>query len=373
MSYTGQYVVTINGTNWSSYVINASLTVGRQKLTDRWVPDTAEIELLAPASGGPTIPSLGQEFYYDYGTIPNSFRGVIVDIERNYGIPYNSGTGAAPADRIRIRAESYQTNQAARAIATGVTISTNANLSIAISDVWFAAIDSLSAPAITGGGGGFIAQAETYTGNVLDYINSCMISCVGYAWTGSGILDLASNGVRQQYNYINFTDTGSQSSVTHTYFYDQIQFLGSVDNSYTRVFVGYNNGGSTTTSSTGTIPYTAYQTTSNLKNLSDAQQTADVMESILSQSTYRPFRLSTRASIVGSFDLAAQLKNNPVGTAVSVTFRGTTYPMICEGYTASQDVDDAVWTFYFSPALNLPLILDSTTFGILNTNTLGLG
>ena len=147
----------------------------------------------------------------------------------------------------------------------------------------------------------------------------------------------------------------------------------SADNSYTLIRVGYNNGASTATSSTGSIPYTAYQTTSNLKNLSEAQQTADVMEGILSQSTYRPFRLSTRASIVGSFDLAAQLKNNPVGTAVSVTFRGTTYPMICEGYTASQDVDDAVWTFYFSPSLGVPLILDSTAFGILDTNTLGLG
>jgi hypothetical protein len=49
------------------------------------------------------------------------------------------------------------------------------------------------------------------------------------------------------------------------------------------------------------------------------------------------------------------------------------YVVILEGYTITQDLDDAYYTFYFSPGLGQPLILDSTTFGILNTNTLGLG
>lgn len=373
MSYTGQYAVTINGTAWTAYVINVSLTVGRQQFTDRWVPDTAVIELLAPANSGPAIPSLGDQIYFDYQVSPPSlFRGVIVDIERSYGIPYASATGYAPADRLTIRAQAEATNEPARAIATAVTISTNADLSTAISDVWFAAINALSAPGIDGPGAAFIAQSETYTGNVLDYVNSCMISCAGYLYD-NGSVNLKSNGYRSGTNIINFTDTGSQSSSTHTYFYDAIDFLATVDNSYTRVRVGYNNGSATATASTGTIPYTAYQTTSNLKNLSEAQQVADVDLAILSQSAYRPFRISTKASIVGSFDLATQLRQNPVGTRVAITFRGTTYQMICEGYSCSQDLNDARWTFYFSPALAQPLILDSTTFGILDTNTLGIG
>ena len=62
-----------------------------------------------------------------------------------------------------------------------------------------------------------------------------------------------------------------------------------------------------------------------------------------------------------------------IGSEINIRFRSTVYTVILEGYTITQDLDDAYYAFYFSPALGQPLILDSTAFGILDTNTLGLG
>jgi hypothetical protein len=81
--------------------------------------------------------------------------------------------------------------------------------------------------------------------------------------------------------------------------------------------------------------------------------------------------------LVGSVDLDTVLGNQQdskvIGSLVTVTFRGTTYNVILEGFNVSQDLEQATYTFYFSPAIGVPLVLNSTAFGILDTNTLGIG
>lgn len=381
MTYTGQFTVSIGPTSSTTSpvttkVLAVNLNVGRRMITDRWTPDICTVELYAPATGGYTVPNLGD--FLQLNDANKIYSGIITDVRRDYGIPYSSGTGNAPADRITITAASVGKYQAGRGYATSVVIPASQILGNAVVDVWFDGITSLSSPSFYGNGWGFIAQNETYTGNVLDYMNTASQSVAGYITDrgASGSPNMVSNGYRAVQNHMNFSDVpGSQSSTTWTYYYDQIEFLASADNSYTRVDVAYNSGASTATALSGSQPYNAYNTTSNLENLSEAQQVADVDLAILSQTAYRPFRVSTRSalwpSILGPYYVLDQ--NDVIGTTMNVTFRGTTYALICEGFTVSQDLDDARWTFYFSPSLGVPLILDSTAFGILNTNTLGLG
>jgi hypothetical protein len=60
------------------------------------------------------------------------------------------------------------------------------------------------------------------------------------------------------------------------------------------------------------------------------------------------------------------------GTQVAVAFRGTTYQCIIEGVNVSATPAGAVFTYYVSGAdLNAYLILDNTTFGVLDANKLG--
>ena len=380
MSYTGQFTVEVSddAATWTaltSYVINANVRIGRQQVTDRFTPDICTIELLAPANSGPAIPPRG--YYLQINGTNKLFNGIITDVRRDYGIPYTTATGAAPADRITIQAESTALHWCGRGFATVVSITTAMDLITAGTDVFFDGVDSLTSPSYFGTAfDTFVSQNETFSGIVLDYLNAQAISVVGHI-TDRGFgnaPNLYSNGERLDEKYVNFTDTGSQSSTTDTYFYDQIQFLASDDNSYTEVRVGFNSNAAQAVSSTGAQPFASYTTTSILENLADAQQTADVTAAILSESTLRPFRLSTTTAIVGTFDMAAQVNDyNLVGTRSDVTFRGTTYNMVIEGYQISQDLDEGRYTFYFSPALEQPLILDSTAFGILDTNTLGLG
>ena len=380
MTYTGQFTVEVSAdaATWTAltpYVIAANVRIGRQQITDRWTPDVATIELLAPPNSGPAIPPIGD--YLRINGASGCYSGVITDVARDYGIKYTSATGAAPSDRITITAASRGMYVGGRAFYTNVAVTAGVVLNGYIDGTWFFSVDgALAAPQLAGTAGNFTVETGTISGNALDALNSAMVSCVGYMWDRglSGIPNVAQNAERQSLNYVNFTDTGSQSSATNTYFYDQIEFLASDDNSYTETQIAYNNNAATASATSGSAPFNVYQTKSVLNTLSQAQQVADVLLSVVSQTSYRPFRISTKASIVGSFDLAANLDAyNLVGTSCTVTFRGTTYNMIIEGYAISQDLEDARYTFYFSPALNAALILDSTAFGILDTNTLGIG
>jgi hypothetical protein len=381
MTYTGQYTVTFGSTDVTSQVINVSLRIGRQKITDRWTPDICQVELIPSSTfSTPTIGSFVKLTVT--GASNQAFYGPVTDVQRTYGIPYNSGTGAAPADRVVVTAESWAKSAAGRARASAVSITAGnpladgintLNTSLSTNIARFYQDQSIDAT--------LKQQGETYTGLFLDFINSVMISTVGYLQermsTANPGLYFATNGSNAANNYLNFTDTGSQSSATNTYFYDQIEFLSSIDNNYTEVTVAYNNGSGPNSATTGSAPYTTYSTTSNLQLSGQATDCAGIYLASLSQSSTRPYRLSTTSQIVGSVDLDTVLGNQissiVIGSLVTVTFRGTTYNVILEGFTVSQDLDQARYTFYFSPAIGVPLVLDSTAFGILDTNTLGLG
>jgi hypothetical protein len=60
-----------------------------------------------------------------------------------------------------------------------------------------------------------------------------------------------------------------------------------------------------------------------------------------------------------------------VGKTAVITFRGETVVAQIQGIVASFYVDRASVQLYFSPSLGVPFTLDSSSFGVLDTNRLG--
>lgn len=378
MTYTGQFTVTYSLDALSApesitdYVEQAQLTVGRKRLIDRWQPSELTVTLIDPV----TIDPLTVGGFLDCKGI--GFQ--IVSIDRQYDIPYDAGTQAAPGDRVTIVAHSWGLYRAGRDKLQATTL-----LSDDVQEHTLFAVGLTSATPDNDFVGPawrtFTAKTTTFAGSKLDLMNGLVNGVIGYVHdpgdysnlTGYNGMSFGSTGSFGADNYINFTDSGAQSSATNTYHYDKVEFLTNSENDYDRVTITYNVGANTVTKEASATAYNEYQTNTFLDTGSQAQQTADVMYNLLSAAELVPYAISTKASIVSAYDLHTQTTYALPGSRVGITFRGNTYNAVCEGFTITQTTSDARYTYYLSPALTQPLILDNTEFGILDTNTLALG
>lgn len=353
----------------TEWVTDVQVNVGRKRIIDRWQPSEVTVSLINPTP----VATLRIDGYLTVKGI--GF--VIVSIDRNYGIPYNSGTGAAPQDIVTLRGLSYGLRYCGAIKYQNETLAQNT-----LEEYAYIATGNISmggAPTFVGPAWStFTAKLTSFSGSGLDFLNSLVNGVVGYV-QDQGVfnnvifqnnLRLGSSGAFAKDNYVNFTDTGSQSSATNTYYFDQIQFEASTENDYGLVVVTYNVGANTVTSGAGG---SEYQTNTLLNQQAQAQQMADILQSILSASELTPYAISTKSSITDGYDQTTQTTYLLPGTRIGITFRGQTYNAICEGFTITSTINDDRYTYYLSPALAQPLILDDTAFGILDTNTLALG
>jgi hypothetical protein len=376
MSYNGQFTVEYSWgyledpEDLTDWVISADMMVGRHRIIDRWEPSNVTVVLRNPQNVNPLV--VGRYI------IVNGIGFSIVSIQRSYGIPFNALTDDAPADLVTITGSSSGLWAAARIKYIDYTAAANT-----IKEYAYTATQNISggaAPTFYGPAWDtFTCKATNFNGTSLDLLNSILTGVVGYVQDPGGFesiiannpINLASSGALASTIGANFTDTGSQSSSTKTYFYDEIQFLANTETDAGKVLITYNVGANSVTSASGAG--NQYQTDTLLNTGSQAQQAADVLYSILGVDEIGPYSVSTTSGIYGSFNLPTQAAYDMIGKGITVTFRGDTYNAICEGFSVSQDVERARYTFYLSPALAVPLILDSTAFGILDTNTLGIG
>lgn len=353
----------------TEWVTDVQVVVGRKRIIDRWQPSEVTVTLIDPNP----VATLVIGGYLTVKGIGFS----IVSMERNYGIPYNAGTGAAPQDIVTLRGLSYGLRYCGAIKYQNETLAQNT-----LEEYAYVATGNVSlsgAPTFVGPAWStFTAKLTSFSGSGLDFLNSLVNGVVGYV-QDQGVfnnvifqnnLTLGSSGAFAADNLVNFTDTGAQSSATNTYYFDQIQFLASTENDYGLVVVTYNVGANTVTSGAGGAEY---QTNTLLNQQSQAQQMADVLHAILSASDLAPYAISTKASITDGLDQVTQTGYDLVGTRIGITFRGQTYNAICEGFTITSTINDDRYTYYLSPAIAQALILDDTEFGILDTNTLALG
>lgn len=184
-----------------------------------------------------------------------------------------------------------------------------------------------------------------------------------YVFSSNVAISGASTGTQ-----ITFTDDGTTGS--NIYKYAQINYLSNQQSTFNKVYV--EAPGVTTQSATGNIFATGslvYES-ANATN-ADALNLATYLANTLAEDTPSPFSITTSTAVDGNAQKLAEYVTYPLGSTVKVIFRGTTVYATLQGSSCSFYPDYATVTCYLSPSLGIPFTLDSTLFGVLDTNRLG--
>lgn len=377
MPYTAPkvfYSATINGTYTElGNIQSINITRGRQRFTDPFVSSQCSIELIPANSYSPAL-EIGQFLdvrLTNSSASPAYFNGRITDIERRYGIPYNaSNTIAAPQDRITITVTG----------GTGILGSQafdDAGNSWGASDV----ISGVAQPigntygvnSANPGPSYVRASAQTLPKGtpLMDVINQCLR-------TAQWIVDDAdqqrsnSGGYSYSVQWYRTSATGTTVAFTDTsgagYKYNDIQYVSSVQQTFSTVVV--EPAGLTAQASSSGSLRNAYSFTTFDETTTQAANLAAYVRTVNTQTTPTPFAITTSSVVSDTVQALAQLTTYPVGTGATVTFRGTTVNASIQGWAFGFYPDRCNVTAFMAPAVGAPLILDSTSNGILNQNTL---
>lgn len=377
MTYTPptvNYSATANGTYTTltgvqSVVINR----GKRYFQDPYAPSTCLIELI-PADSYALPLELGQ--FVDVrvannATSPCYFSGRITDVDRQYEMPYNSVSGAAPGDRITITVTGAL-GPVGGGQASFFNVAAGTLVSQELQDIGFftAEVVAVSNGSKTGG--------QNFTGSYLDLFNTLLR-------TGQMVVDdldkrrsTDPGDFLSNYTYpigtnfslgIAYGDTGAGQR------FKQIEYLSSVQNTFTRVQV-VAPVATATASTVSTFQNTLVYNTLN-ETAGDVTSLANYLRDTLSQQlTPVPFMIETDTTVSAncvSVAVCGTFANlqTAIGQNAQIVFRGTTVTATIQGFTVRFGLDRASVQLYFSPSLGTPFILDSSTFGVLDTNRLG--
>jgi hypothetical protein len=346
-----------------------SISRGRQRNTDPFPQSSCVIELI-PANSYALPLAIGQ--FIDVRQTNSSlsrafFAGRITDVERSYGIPYNSGTGAAPADRIRITATG------------GIGIlATNYNSFTWAAGSWSNGPTSLQTSTnvrIQTDGSTLSISGQTVEAGALDVMNILLntaqkvIDDVDKARTNDGFAGEVFV-YQTSPNAVTFSDTGAGFKMKN------INFVSSAQNTFTRVNVDAE-GFATQTSTSGTAPFNAVNVNSYSSSANDALSLSGYLLALNStQLQAAPAMIETDTTVSDTCtNLVHLCISGPtygyIGSPVTMTFRGSTVLAAVQGLSANFYDDYASVQLYCSPNLGTPFTLDSSVFGVLDTNRLG--
>jgi hypothetical protein len=387
MPYTAptvNYSTTVGGTYTTlTGVQSVSIFRGRQYYQDPFSRSTCTVELI-PANSYATPLAIGQ--YIDVrttniGTATCYFAGTITDVQRQYAIPYNSDTGAAPQDRILITATGGTG-------ALGATQLTNYSLS--------ATYVYLSTDTVASAAGVLRELTNNFT------LYEPLIKNSAYTTTSSA-LDIMNYLLRTGQLYIDDSDTGRFSGIptavlvyglsdnefvrtgitfsdngSGTYKYDGLSYLSSAQNTFSQITVQPTAYAQQTTNS-GSAPYNSLLYSTVNDSTADALSLSKYLYGTLSgQLTPVPYQITTSTTVSASCMDLLSMRNRyylsgttSIGATASVVFRGTTATGLIQGVQGTFYPDKATLTTYLSPTLGGSFILNSSTFGVLNTNRLG--
>ena len=372
MAYIAPTVKYANTKNGSYATIpsvqSVTITRGRQRFQDPFPPTTCTIEL---------IPTVGYDFFIgqfldvrDIDAVfgKGYFVGKITDVQRRYDFKYNSGTGYAPGDRIILTCLGG-TGLLGLQTFTDFSWATGESASVAktVSDAAGILMDTTLI------NGTAQASAQTYTGAVLDAINKLAVTGQFYVCDLDDFRSVLVSSQPRVYalppgkNGLVFTfrDTAGTG-----YKYSSIEYLSSIQNSFTQVQIN-GQGLAAQSASSGSAPYnTLVQDTYNATT-ADASNLANYLLTVNQQATPVPFVISSNTATQADIADLCDLSNHPLGNFCTVIFRGSTVEASLQGMTASFYSDHASVTCYLAPTLGLPFILDSASNGVLNTNRLG--
>ncbi len=363
---------------------SVNITRGRQRSQDPFSGSTCVIELI-PANSYAIPLALGQ--FVDIrdsnsAASPCYYAGRITDIQRRYDVPYNSGTGAAPGDRITLvvsgglgvvgaNITNITTNllngydaisQISGIFAGAVYVFINApyNFIPPDKDIWSGVFTSGQTIQAGTSGLSVVSKLLNMAQWIADDYDQTRAQYGGYNY-GIVVQPPGASGTP-----ITFTDDGSAG-----FKYQTIEYLSSLQSSFSTIAVepdGLTKQFSTNVSSTlnNTLTVETYdQTTTQAKNL------ADYLLTVSTQSQPAPFVIETSSAASDTAGELGRFTTYPIGTAATVKFRGSTVFAMVQGWSIAYYADMARVRCYLSPSLGTWFTLNSTAFGVLDTNRLG--
>ena len=337
-----------------------NVIIGRQRTLDIYSASRATITLRYPTGyASPNALIKSGNFVKIDGYNRVIFEGKIDNVDVQYGIPFVSNVGNADfltftaegSFAVFGRAQGEDYAMSAGTLADQLTECANETNEIVVLDSAVGNGPQMAATTISGTWGEWLNK-------VLITINGRMQDTVVLEHTNL----LLYSTIEQQ--TINFSDTTNNAT---NQVYDVINFGSYADNYYTQVTVTPESFAAQTVES-GSAPFRTLQTNTLNASTGQASDFANYLLGAYDTQSFALLSISALAEAQNSF----QLDEFRVADAVKVTFRGTTFDCVIEGIDFTADPVSSRYTFHLSGAdLNRYFILNSTTFGILNTNQLG--
>lgn len=340
-------------------VISFNCKNGRNTKTDVYASSTGSITFRNPSAltAGAIIGV--------YTTIQvngrNVYSGYITNIQYNYGIKTTEDTATITLEgMLSFMGRGYLngftltgTTTGAQAQRVGTSLSGSAK-----------SINNIGTKSLT--------DTSSYSGAAQNMITALVAMEQGRLVQGAASLSVLGRDVLQDptanpYNYFDFKFT-DVLPVTSGVTYDAIEFANLTDNYFTQ----------TTVTPASVAPQFAGTGDRNLQistydpTTTQADALADYMLAEFVSNTSAPVSISTRNSLTWTFDPAQMISANPIGWRLPITFRGTTYQAVIEGWSISGSPDDVRYTFMVSDyEENNFLKLNDSLYGRLNYNKLG--
>jgi hypothetical protein len=346
-----------------SNVQEISCTVGRRLTQDVFTPSSGSVTVRYPSGFASPIAQISIGSWWQFrrvGTTNPLWTGKLRDARVEYGIPYASSTG--PADYLMLDLEGVMANWGR---------SQGNNYAMAAGDI---NTQGANATAQTG-----LAFGSTYT--TYPALGSATISGSWLEWwnlvaqtlgttlkDGSGQLGIYT---KDTYGTLGTEFSDTTNDATHQV-YDQIEYRSMAADFWTQIqveTVSYGN----VTASTGSAPYRTLPISTVAASASQASDIANYWLGIYADPSVSIFSISCLSEAQSSWNLGFDpyAWYDIIGYKTAVTFRGTTANFTILGATFTATPDSSRFTYYLAPADMTPyLVLDSPTFGILNTNKL---
>jgi hypothetical protein len=373
-----QYVVKyLSGSTYTALTnIEAiNVNIGVQAQLDQIKASTATCVIRYSTGYATPITQLksGTDVIIENNTVPASaytvWEGKIADVSVQYGMPYVGGVGNADYATITMEgffAELGRMDAGNYAMAAG-TLDAQMNTATTQSGVPMAYIS---------GGEARTGAATTVSSTWGDWVARTALTNNARLRDGAemttGKVNIISPFSIVPFDY-NFSDapTGSDQK------YDVINFDSLSDNYYNQVTVSTESFGSVTVLEPGVFkPYRTYEVNTINASASQATDYANYLLNNYKTPKLAISSISASAEQQGTFKLDTMVSIFSLyyypGCSVNITFRGTTYPCVIEGVSMNATPESTRFTFYVSGVdLNPYLILNSATFGKLDTNRLG--
>lgn len=355
-------------------VQSAVISRGRQKFYDPFPASQLVVELI-PANSYAVPFAIGGILEVrdsNTNTAPCYFSGRVTDIQRQYDMPYNSVTGAAPGDRFILTATGtgvIGTNQITKTWSATTVEDIVGSVGVACRvqvDFLGSQSQRVSGQTVTAGALDIINQLLRTNPSMLDdfdnrtsagfYQDHVLVFPVGYGFPGT---------------MPSFTDTGSG------YKFRRIEFLSSLETTFSQVNV-IAPSLTTQTTQAAQAPYNSLNyETYNETNANALALSQYVYSIVANENNATPYVLTTDTNCAPSCMSLATIYSSAyssktyLGQEISLTFRGSTVNATIQGISSAFYADYAAVQLFLAPSIGASLILDSTDYGVLDTNRLG--